>query len=141
MKEYCDKTKIDELINGAVSNIKSLVNMETVIGEAVDMGNDCKAYPVIKITVGVVAGGGEYSNKIVMRKGGNFPFAGGTGAGFTAEPVGFLISRPNSCELVTIQGKNTMNEVFNKLGDVMSDYIKKVLSKKAEEQKNDSKNE
>lgn len=129
MKEEQQKTKLDEMITNTIGDIKKLVNMETVVGDAIDMGNDCKAYPIIKITVGLIAGGGEYSNKIIVRKRQCYPFAGGTGAGFTAEPVGFIISRPTGCEMVSIQAKNTVSNVVEKLSDAMAEYIKKVAKK------------
>ena len=129
MNEDQQKTKIDDMISNAIGDIKKLVNMETVVGNAIDMGNDCKAYPIIKITVGLIAGGGEYSNKIIVRKRQSYPFAGGTGAGFTAEPVGFLISRPTGCEMVSMQAKNSVSNVMEKLSDAMAEYIKKIAKK------------
>ncbi len=137
MSESYEKTKIEQLINGALGNIKTLVDMETVIGDAIDMGNDCKAYPIIKISVGIVAGGGEYSNKLIIRRDKSYPFAGGTGAGFTAEPIGFLVSRPDGCEMITVQSKNAMSNLMEKMGDVMANYLKKVANKTGEEVKDD----
>ncbi|MBR7091500.1 MAG: hypothetical protein IKC79_03530 [Clostridia bacterium] len=129
MQDERSRTKIDEMISNAIGDIKKLVNMETVVGDAIDMGNDCKAYPIIKITVGMIAGGGEYSNKIIVRKRQSYPFAGGTGAGFTAEPIGFLISTPNGCEMVSMQAKNAVSGVIDKLSDAMAEYIKKVAKR------------
>ena len=120
------KNPIASLVSDALEHIKSLVDVETVMGAPLKMGEQVTAYPVVKITVGVVSGGGQYANKLVARKDATFPFAGGTGAGFTAEPIGFLVVNKNEHQLITIQNKNKWAEVMEKVGDGLSQYLKNV---------------
>lgn len=56
-----------ELIVNSLSNLKSVVDVDTVVGEPVSMGNGDKIFPLVKVTVGYVAGGGEYTNKRTCR--------------------------------------------------------------------------
>lgn len=125
---------IATLVADALENIKQYVDMDTIVGKALDMGEGVFAYPIIKVTLGVVAGGGQYANKMIVRKIANsYPFAGGTGAGFTAEPIGFLIVKNGQHELVTIQNENAWAETLNKVGNALSDYLKTISKKQKKE--------
>ncbi len=129
---------IKGLIQDALGSIKNYVDMDTLIGEPLNMGEQVLAYPIIKVSVGVVAGGGQYSNKLIIKRGKSvYPFVGGTGAGFSAEPVGFLIVSKGKHELVTIQNENAWAETMKKLGDGISSYLKNI----AKQQKNKGKKE
>jgi len=121
-----NKNPIASIVSDALEHIKSLVDVETVMGAPLKMGEQVTAYPIVKITVGVVSGGGQYANKLIVRKENNFPFAGGTGAGFSAEPIGFLVVNKNEHQLITIQNKNAWAEVMEKVGDGLSQYLKNV---------------
>lgn len=112
-----------ELIVNSLSNLKSVVDVDTVVGEPVDMGNGDKIFPLVKITVGYVAGGGEYTNKLSCRCK-NFPFAGGSSAGFSAEPIGFLVARKNGCELVTMENEKAFAGIAKNLSEAVTNFVK-----------------
>ena len=133
--ENFNKSPLDTIMDQTLSNIKNMISTQTVVGEAVDMGSGCFAYPIVKITVGLVCGGGEYSAKKLSKKATRFPFAGGSGAGFSADPVGFLINNNGNITFSTIESKNMTAEILKKLSDSFAKYIEN-LSKK--QQKEDS---
>lgn len=142
MKDYQDKNfltnPIAQLVADALDNIKTFVDMDTIVGNAISMGEGVVAYPIIKITLGLVTGGGQYANKMIVRKTGNcYPFAGGTGAGFTAEPMGFLIVNKGEHQLITMQNKNAWSSVMNKVGDALSDYLKSLAKNEIKKDKKD----
>ncbi|MBR4271014.1 MAG: hypothetical protein IKQ31_05030 [Clostridia bacterium] len=126
MKDIPYKNPIAGLVEEALGHIKSLVDVDTVVGAPLAMGEHITAYPIIKITVGVISGGGQYANKLIVRKHASFPFAGGTGAGFTAEPIGFLIVNKGEHQLITIQNKNAWTDVLEKVGDGLGEYLKNI---------------
>ncbi len=140
MKNFQDKNStsnpIAQLVADALENIKSFVDMDIIVGNAISMGDGVVAYPIIKITLGLVSGGGQYANKMIVRKVGNcYPFAGGTGAGFTAEPMGFLIVSKGEHQLITMQNKNAWSSVMNKVGEALSDYLKSLAKKEIKKDK------
>lgn len=139
MKDSQDEMQnpIAQLVADALDNIKTLVDMDTIVGNPLDMGGGVVAYPIIKITIGLVTGGGQYANKMVVRKGNNFPFAGGTGSGFTAEPMGFLIVNNGEHQMITMQNQNAWANVMDKVGDALSDYLKAVAKNGAKKDKKD----
>ena len=114
---------LDILITQALSKLKTMINVDTVIGSPVLIEDGTQVFPVIKTTVGFVAGGGEYlSNCMVKKHCTVYPFSGGTGAGFIAEPVGFLIAGKNGYEMITIKNGG----IYTKLADKMADYLEKL---------------
>lgn len=128
--------QIKNLIENALSSIKNYVDMDTLIGDPLEMGKDVMAYPIIKVTVGIVAGGGQYSNKLIIKRGRqSYPFVGGTGAGFCAEPIGFLVVNQGKQELITIQNENAWADAISKVGDGLSTYLKNVVKKQNKEKK------
>ena len=124
------------LVSEAMQSIKTMVDMDTIVGSALEMGNGVVCYPIIKITIGIVSGGGQYANKMIVRKlNGNYPFAGGLGTGFTAEPMGFLIVSKGQHQLITMQNKNAWANIMDKVGDSLSTYLKSLAKKELKKDK------
>jgi len=115
-----------ELIRNGLENLKPVIDVNTVVGDPVDMQNGDKIFPLVKISVGYVAGGGEYANKkMLAKKVTNFPFAGGSSAGCTAEPIGFLIARKSGSELITVNNENAFADIAKKVADALAYFVKK----------------
>ncbi len=79
-------TGVDKVISTAISRLRDLVDVNTVIGEPYNMPDGSIIVPISKIIVGFVAGGGQVDSKSTP-----VPFAGGSGAGLTVEPIGLVI--------------------------------------------------
>lgn len=131
-----NENQIKSMIENALSSIKNYVDMDTLIGDPLEMGGNVKAYPIIKVMVGIVAGGGQYSNKLIIKRGRpEYPFVGGTGAGFSAEPIGFLVVNKGKQELITIQNENAWANAVSKVGEGLSTYLKNVAKKQSKSKK------
>lgn len=115
-----------DLIKNGLENLKPVIDVNTVVGEPVDMPNGDKIFPLVKISVGYVSGGGEYANKkMLSKKVTNFPFAGGSSAGCTAEPIGFLIARKSGSELITVNNENAFADIAKKVADALAYFVRK----------------
>ena len=125
---------LGDMLNQTLNNVKNMLTMQTFVGQAVSMGEDCAAYPIIKLTVGMVGGGGEYSAKKLSKKATRFPFAGGTASGFSAEPIGFLINNKGNVSFSTIESKNLTGEILKKLSEVLESYVENMLKNNKKEQ-------
>lgn len=115
-----------ELIKNGIENLKPVIDVNSVVGEPVVLENGETIFPLVKISVGYVAGGGEYANKkILSKKTNNLPFAGGSSSGCSVEPVAFLIVRKNKTELITLNNENAFSDIAKKFADAVSYYVKK----------------
>ena len=117
-----ERSSVESLLDGAMERIRTLIDSNTIIGEPVISPSGSVIIPVSKVTVGFVAGGGEYSDYSARKVAKHYPMAGGSGGGMSVSPVGFLIENDGEINYVDIENKsmyqtilNTFNAVVNKL--------------------------
>ncbi len=116
--------KIESLMRQAMSKIKELTDVNTVIGNPIKNG-ETTIIPITKVTIGFVAGGGEYSQNIPPKNAQKeYPFAGGSTAGVSIVPIGFLIGNDDKLKLITIENKNTFEDVMKLFGDITKNLKK-----------------
>lgn len=123
--ENKNNNPVNEIVFDALKNLKSVFDVDNVIGKPVDFGNGEKVFPIVKVSAGFVGGGGEFLNKkIESKKHRKIPFAGGSSAGFCACPVGFLIVRKEKSEMVTVENENAYATVLKNLSNAFSNFLK-----------------
>jgi len=108
---------ISSVMQTALENIKDMVDVNTVVGEPVITGSGSTVIPVSKVSFGFVAGGGEYTKNDDPLK----PFAGGSGAGVSLQPVGFLILNPDGVHMLPAQNTLPFEHAVAMLPKLISD--------------------
>lgn len=93
---------IGRLMQTTLENIKDMVDVNTVIGEAIEAGDGSTIIPLSRVSFGFVAGGGEYDSERTVNPD-QLPFAGGSGAGVSLQPVGFLVVGPEGVKILPAQ--------------------------------------
>jgi len=84
-------TKLKQVIDTSLGNIKDILDVNTVIGEPIPTAGGTVIIPVSKISMGFATGGSDYATKNTADKSGNF--VGGGGTGVTMTPIGFLVTK------------------------------------------------
>lgn len=127
--------RMSEIMETAISNLKSAMGADTIIGEAIKTDSGTVIIPVSKLSVGFVSGGIDYTGKIAEKKNN---FGGGGGTGMTLTPVCFLvIHSEGSVEILNVNdpARNYPDPVSDIVGlvekspDIIS-KIKSTFSKK-----------
>ncbi|KJS22506.1 MAG: sporulation protein [Clostridiaceae bacterium BRH_c20a] len=102
---------IEGLMKTAMESIKEMVDVNTVVGDAVEAADGTVIIPVSRVACGFAAGGGEFETA----GGGNsqeekqaLPFGGGSGAGVSVQPVGFLVVSREEVRFLSVDGNNAM---------------------------------
>ncbi len=113
---------IERIMDNAFGKIRTLVEADTVIGTPVVTSDGVSIIPVSKVTAGFLTGGGEYSD-MSRQSYTEYPFAGGSGAGVSVSPIGFLISDGKTVKLVNVDDKNPFEQIL----DVVPDIIEGLL--------------
>ena len=116
-KEYREN-KINRVIDTAMKNLSTLVDVNTVIGKPMKTEDGSLIIPVSKVTLGFITGGGEYGEVKVMTKDRARPFAGGSGAIVAMKPTGFLVNDGKGYRVIA-----AANEPYEKILDVASDLL------------------
>ncbi|MEG1524078.1 MAG: GerW family sporulation protein [Clostridia bacterium] len=89
---------LETIMQSTLSELKQLVDVDTIIGKPVQLGDGRLVMPVSRVSLGFVSGGGEYSTKNPVMNAGltldssnrPYPFAGMLTAGVSIMPVAFL---------------------------------------------------
>lgn len=125
-----EKHPIENIMSTTMENIRDMVDVDTVIGEAIVTADGSTVIPVSKVSFGFVAGGGEYESSCKSADpAGRMPFAGGTGAGVTIQPMGFLVSSHDSVRLLPAQPYAPADRIIELAPQIMCE-IKKMLKEK-----------
>lgn len=124
---------IDELMKTAMESIRDMVDVNTIVGDAVQTADDTVIIPVSRVAFGFAAGGGDYQGQRESRSGSqdeSFPFAGGSGAGVTIHPVAFMVVGKNSTiKLLPVEHSSTLDRVMDFVPGLL-DKITPLMGKK-----------
>ena len=119
--------KLKDIMSGTVDNIKSMANVDTIIGDPVDLGDGIKAIPVSKVSYGFASGGSD----IPSAKAKDI-FGGGGGAGVTVSPVAFLIVQNGNVKIMSVDSHPTSLDKAMELIPDLFDRIASLAKKKKE---------
>lgn len=89
--------EIEELIRTALGSLREMVDVNTIVGEAITGAGGVTVIPVSKVCCGFIAGGGDLCGRRNEQ-----PFMGGSGAGLHLQPVCFLVMSGDSVHLLPI---------------------------------------
>ncbi len=110
---------IERIMETAFTKIKTLADTDTVIGRPVTTADGVSIVPISKVTMGFVTGGGEYSD-MSREEYSEYPFAGGSGAGVSVSPIGFLVSDGKTVKLVPVGDKSPLDKILSLIPDLAS---------------------
>lgn len=115
---------IGELMQTAMASIKDMVDVNTVIGEPVQTDGGTTVIPISKVSFGYVTAGGDISSQEkaqTTEKSSDFPFAGGSGAGVSVQPVGFLVVSGDSVRMLPASCQTVADRVVELIPTVIED--------------------
>ena len=126
-----------QMIDAALSKIREVVDVNTVVGDPMILPNDVTVIPFSKVSVGFASGGSEFVTKN-PREDGKANFAGGNGAGVNITPLGFIIVERGSARVVELgnpvtygSAQDPVNRALDGINGVIDkapDLIAKVMN-------------
>ena len=133
---------IENIMQTTMENIRNMVDVNTIVGDTVVMGDGTVIIPISKVSFGFVAGGGEYGGDHAPQqqkqqdqqssgKSGDFPFAGGTGAGVSISPMAFLVVSEGEVNLLPVQFSSSYERMMDRVPDLVC-QLKTMFSHKPE---------
>lgn len=119
-------SKIESLIDVSLDKIRGLIDVNCVIGNAISMPDNSVIIPISKVSIGFVAGGGEYNDLNAKRNSADFPMAGGTGGGFTVTPIGFFVVREGKFKIIHADKSTAYLGLIKNASDVLKNFAEKM---------------
>ena len=126
-----DKHPIETIMSTTMENIREMINVNTVVGDAVTPAEGTVIIPISRVSFGFVAGGGEYGLKTPQPAANDLPFAGGTGAGVTVQPMGFLVVKNDQVRLTPAQYYAPVDRVIEMIPPLLGD-VRRWIDKSAD---------
>jgi len=110
-----------------------MIDVNTIVGDAVESKDGAVIIPISKVSFGFVAGGGDISKKDKMNEKkaeeDGAMFAGGTGAGMSINPIAFLVVTSEQIRLMSVYQNNTVERIIDILPSIIDD-IKNAIQKR-----------
>lgn len=132
---------IQGLMDTAMSNIKSMIDVNTIVGDPVTTPDGTVIIPISTVGFGFGAGGSQFGGtKAVMTEETEPMFGGGCGGGASVKPVAFLVVNNNTIKLLPISREaggadklvGLIPEVFDKVNGLVGSMAEKLAKKKKE---------
>lgn len=111
---------ISELMQTAMSSIKDMVDVNTVVGHPVQTASGGTIIPISRVTFGYMTAGGDLGDK-AAKDIPDFPFAGGSGAGVSVQPVGFLVLSGDTVRMLPATCATVADRVVDLIPTVVED--------------------
>lgn len=119
MKEFLGGNRIKDVMAESIKSMRSLVDIDVVVGKAIETNSNLTIIPLTKVTMGFVSGGGEYYSELrEIKKDNEYPFAGGAGSGLNVQPIGFLVIDGNTVDIVKIEAKSAIEKLIETVPEV-----------------------
>lgn len=128
MKDY----PIEGLMLTAIESIRSMIDVNTIIGEPIEISEDITIIPISKVGFGLAAGGSEFKDETLqgyVKKQNceeeiqyKLPFGGGAGVGASVSPIAFLVVQDNSVRLIPVEYKNSLDKLLEYVPDVLKKF-------------------
>lgn len=123
---------IEGLMKTTMNSLKEMVDVNTIVGDAVHAADGSVIIPVSKISFGFASGGSEFNrdkdkNNMTENK---LPFGGGSGAGVSVSPVGFIVVGNEQIKLLTVdEGNSALTNLFGFV-EKMADNLQQSFANK-----------
>jgi len=135
---------IEGLMLTAMDSIRDMIDVNTIIGEPMQIKENVSIIPISKVCFGFAAGGSEFKGESIedYKKKENEenityrnPFGGGSGAGVSIKPVAFLIIQGENVKLLPVEHNCTIDRILDympELCEKAEKMINKMMNKKQE---------
>lgn len=114
---------VENLMKSTMENLKDMIDVNTVIGDAVETRDGTYIIPVSKLSFGFASGGSEYTLQKQTTATSTFPFGGGSGAGVSVKPVAFLVVKEDGVRILPVDHDTTYDRIVDTVPQVL-DMVK-----------------
>lgn len=126
------KHPVSDFAAAAMTNLRSLVDVNTIIGDPISTAEGVVILPVSKVNFGFASGGSDLPAKTSEL------FGGATGGGVTITPLAFLVITGTDVKLLQMQtADNTGDRIVNSVPGIL-DKLMDLIPKKDKTQEKDA---
>ena len=97
---------ISELLSISMNNLKDMIDVDTIIGDAVNVNADTTLIPISKVKTAFLTGGTDQGMKKTMEN--IYPFGGATGGTVSITPIGFIVIHKEEIKVLHLEEKTSI---------------------------------
>ena len=116
--------KLKGILDTSMDKLRTMVDADVVIGTAITLG-EVTIIPVSKVAFGLATGGSDFPSKTQQTI-----FGGGSGAGVTITPVGFLSVKGDNIRMIPVSTETTAVDRAIAAAPEIIDKVKDVFTSK-----------
>ena len=113
--------EINTLLKVSLEHIKDMIDVDTIIGDAIIISESVKVIPISRVRMGFLAGGTDVSSKNNQDN----PFGGGTGGTIFISPIAFLVCKDNDVSILHLENET---HLYEKVIDFVPNMAGKISS-------------
>lgn len=119
---------ISDLFKISLDSMKDIIDVDTIVGKRIDIGENAFAIPISKVKCGFVTGGtDQVTGKVENGK--KYPFGGVSGGTVTISPVCFLVSINGHIQLLhTEEQTHLLEKLIDNIGPILT-QVKELFKK------------
>ncbi len=115
---------IEGLMKTAMQSLEGIVDVNTVVGDAIEAKDGTVIVPVSQVSLGFAAGGSEFGGKGTGIDA--LPFGGGSGAGVSVKPVAFLVVQSGGVRLLPVEQHSAIDRLIDLAPEVLDRLLQVV---------------
>lgn len=111
--------KLPNMLDSTIQKIREMVDVNSVVGQPIQVGDGVTIIPVSRVSVGVAGGGSDFANQ-----NGKEPFGGGVGGSVKVTPICFLVVKDGNVRLMSVP--EPANSTADRIVEMLPDTLDKL---------------
>ncbi len=117
--------KINDFMTTAMSGIRDMIDVNTIVGDPVTTPNGTTIIPISKVCFGFASGGSDFGKQPEKQK-----FGGGSGAGVSIVPIAFLSVNDDGVKVLPVTSEESGIEKAIQSVPTVIEKVSKIFKKK-----------
>jgi len=125
---------LNQIMDTTLDKIKAMVDANTIVGDPITNPAGITIVPISRVSFGFFSGGGEYNSKKERKQqegdtaGCDMPFAGGTGAGVTLQPIAFIVIGNDKATMLPVNYNSTIERIMEAFPEMIGNLKENIKS-------------
>ncbi len=116
--------KLPNMLENTIAKIREMVDVNSVVGQPINLPDGVSIIPVSKVSVGFGGGGSDFVSRNVNHQ--ENPFGGGVGAGVKVTPIAFLVIKEGNVRMIPVA--TPANTTTDRLVEMIPDTLDKIAA-------------
>lgn len=124
---------LNQIMDTTLDKIKSMVDANTIVGDPITNPAGITIVPISRVSFGFFSGGGEYNSKKEKKQqeadsSCDLPFASGTGAGVTLQPIAFIVIDNTKATMLPVNYNSTIERIMEAFPEMIGNLKENIKS-------------